>query len=128
MKPAIVDSVAIERETTTVAISQMAKYLSEHLGQSATAYLAGLKNPRMVSNWIKGAEPNQFTRVRIRSAYTAARMVMEAYGDETAEAWFFGSNSRLNDDAPAWILRHAESLDDLRFIVPAAKAFARASD
>jgi hypothetical protein len=33
-------------------------------------------------------------------------------------------NSRLDDEAPAWLLRHAEDPGDVRFLVPAARAFA----
>jgi len=50
-------------------------------------------------------------------------MLIEAYGDETARAWFFGSNTRLADEAPAYLLRHATSPDDLRRFIPAAYAF-----
>jgi hypothetical protein len=83
-----------------------------------------------VAKWIDGDTPpkGQMTRLRLRDAYRAARLIVAAYDDATAEAWFFGSNSRLDDEAPAWVLRHARSLDDLRMVVPAAKAFARAPE
>ena len=82
------------------------------------------------AKWIEGgAEPKgQITRLRLRDAYRATRLIVAAYDNATAEAWFFGSNSRLDDEAPAWVLRHARSLDDLRMVVPAAKAFARAHE
>ena len=51
---------------------------------------------------------------------------MDAYGDETAKAWLFGSNAELGSQAPAYMLRQARSWEDLRSIVPAARAFARA--
>ena len=47
-------------------------------------------------------------------------------GDETAKAWLFGSNAELDSQAPAYMLRQARSWEDLRSIVPAARAFARA--
>src|SRR3954466_12149985 len=51
-------------------------------------------------------------------------MLVDAYGETTARAWLLGSNSRLDDEAPAWLLRHAEDPGDVRFLVPAARAFA----
>jgi hypothetical protein len=59
----------------------------------------------------------------LREGYQAARLLVSAYGDETAKAWFFGSNTRLDDQAPAYVLRHAKSWDEQRLIVPAARAF-----
>jgi hypothetical protein len=55
-------------------------------------------------------------------------MLVETFDDETAEAWFFGSNSKLDDEAPARVLRVAQSFDEMRLIVPAAKAFTRAPE
>lgn len=126
----LLDPEIIERESSTAPVGTVARFLSEQLGQQATAYLCGLKNAAQVAKWIDGeAEPRgQIQRLRLRAAYTAARMIGDAYDRQTVEAWFFGSNSRLDDEAPAWVLRHAENPDDLRMVVPAAKAFARASE
>lgn len=126
----LLDPEIIERESTTAPIGRIAGFLAEHLGQQATAYVCGLKNAAQVAKWISGdAEPGgQMQRLRLRAAYTAARMISDAYDKKTVEAWFFGSNTRLDDEAPAWVLRHAEDLEDLRMVVPAAKAFARASE
>jgi hypothetical protein len=55
-------------------------------------------------------------------------MLVDAYGANTARAWFLGSNSRLDDEAPAWLLRHAGEPGDVRFLVPAARAFAGSAD
>ncbi|MBE2317510.1 XRE family transcriptional regulator [Solirubrobacter sp. CPCC 204708] len=124
----LLDPALIEREGTTAPISEIARFLSDHLGAQATAYVAGVKGAAQVAKWIEGGTPpkGQMTRLRLRDAYRAARLLVTAYDEATAEAWFFGSNSRLDDEAPAWVLRHARSLDDLRMVVPAAKAFARA--
>jgi hypothetical protein len=62
--------------------------------------------------------------MRLREAYTAAQLLLAAYGDEAAKAWFFGSNVELADQAPAYVLREADTWEDLRLVVPAARAFA----
>ncbi len=62
--------------------------------------------------------------MRARAAFQVARLLVDAYGERTARAWLLGSNSRLDDEAPAWLLRHAEDPGDLRMLVPVARAFA----
>ncbi|HEY0552822.1 MAG TPA: XRE family transcriptional regulator [Thermoanaerobaculia bacterium] len=113
---------SIEREATTLGISQIAGYLQAHLGQKITAYLAGLDNAKTVGLWISGnAAPRDLPKTRLRYAYQAARLLVESYDDETAKAWFFGSNSLLDDEAPSYVLRHGSTPDDLRLVIPAAR-------
>jgi hypothetical protein len=113
---------SIEREATTLAIPTIAGYLQAHLGQKITAYLAGLDNAKTVGMWISGAVmPRDLPKTRLRYAYQAARLLVEAYDDETAKAWFFGSNTLLDDEAPSYVLRHGTTPDDLRLVIPAAR-------
>ena len=65
-------------------------------------------------------------QIRLREGYQATRLVVDAYGDETAKAWLFGSNAELGSQAPAYMLRQARNWEDLRSIVPAARTFVRA--
>jgi hypothetical protein len=114
----------IEREATTQAISRIAKYLQEHLGQKITSYLSGVDHAKTVGLWVTGqSEPRDLPKARLRCAYQAARLIIEAYDDETARAWFFGSNTLLDDEAPAYLLRHGTTPDDMRLIIPAARTF-----
>ena len=124
-----VDFAVIEHETATMPLAEVVEYLQAHLGSTAVGYLAGLKDQQMVARWRSGAaEPQPNAKRRLRSAYHATRMIVEAYDDDTAEAWFFGSNSMLDDEAPARVLRVAQSPDELRLVVPAAKAFTRSPE
>jgi hypothetical protein len=118
------DPMIVEREAVTADFSEVAGWLQEELGQQLTAYLAGLRDPKVVGKWRKGSPPRPAAEFRLRTAYSAARMLVDAYGSGTARAWFLGSNSRLDDEAPAWLLRHAEDPGDVRFLVPTARAFA----
>jgi hypothetical protein len=112
----------IEREATTLGIPTIAGYLQAHLGQKITAYLAGLDNAKTVGMWISGTVmPRDLPKTRLRYAYQAARLLVEAYDDETAKAWFFGSNMLLDDEAPSYVLRHGTTPDDLRLVIPAAR-------
>jgi hypothetical protein len=115
---------SVEREATTQDISRIAGYLQEHLGQKITAYLSGIDHAKTVGQWISGnVEPRDLPKTRLRYAYQAARVLVEAYDDETARAWFFGSNTLLDDEAPAYVLRHGTTPDDLRLVVPAVRRF-----
>ncbi len=95
---------AIQHDATTQEIREIAAYLQEHLGQKMTAYLSGVDNAKTV---------------RLPYAYQAARLIIDAYDDETAKAWFFGSNTLLDNEAPAYVLRYGTP-DDLLLILPAA--------
>lgn len=119
---------AVEQEAITMEISGIAKYLQEHLGQKVTAYLSGLDNAKTVGLWInEESEPRDPAKTRLRYAYQAARLLVQAYADETAKAWFFGCNSLLDDEAPAYVLRHGTTPDDFRLIVPAARSILETS-
>ena len=127
MNPGL-DVETIEHDSITASVAEIVSYLKEHLGQQLVSYLAGLENPKMLARWLEGTEPRAAARMRLRYAYQAVRMLIETYDEQTAEAWLFGSNTKLDDNAPAWVLRHATKLDDLRLLIPAVKAFARASE
>jgi hypothetical protein len=119
----------IEREATTLDISRIAGYLQAHLGQKVTAYLAGIDNAKTVGLWISGgAAPRDIPKTRLRYAYQAARLIIAAYGDETAKAWFFGSNTLLDDEAPAYVLRYGTTPDDLRLVIPAARSLVQLAE
>ena len=119
-----VDLEQIEREASLLSSAELAAYLQAQVGQSLTAYMAGLTDRKVVGRWARGQKPRDRAVMRLRSAYQVVRLLAEAYGVETAKAWLFGSNSRLDGEAPAWVIRHARSPDDLRLVVPVARTFA----
>jgi hypothetical protein len=89
-----------------------------------TAYISGVNDPKMVTRWISGrSTPRPQPQSRLRESYQAARLLVSTYGDETARAWFSGSNAQLEDQAPAYVLRKAKNWEELRQVVPAARAF-----
>lgn len=119
----------ISDEAARLPINEIAEFLQQHLGQRMTAYLSGVTDPKMVSRWIAGQNaPRDESKMRLREGYQVVRMLVSVYGDDTAKAWLFGSNTRLDDQAPAYMLRHASNWEDLRFVVPAARSFAGAAD
>lgn len=116
----------LSRAAVLADASEMATYLQEHLGQKLTAYLAGLRNAKMVGQWAQGkVSPPAVTRERLRAAYHATLLLSGSYGDEAARGWFFGANSSLDDRAPAAVLREAEDPDEMAAVAPLARAFVR---
>ena len=100
--------------------------MQEHLGQQLTAYLAGLRDPKMVGRWASTThktEPQPLKLYRLQAGYQAARLLSAAYGDSTARSWLFGTNTALDDEAPASVLRHGETPEDWRHVMRAAKTF-----
>jgi hypothetical protein len=122
---AVLDPLKVSDEATRLGVDEIATYLQQQLGQKLTAYLAGVADPKMVGRWAAGrAQPRDEREMRLRDAFKATRMITEAFGPTTAKAWWVGSNTRLDDQAPAAVVRRAADPDALRFVVPAARAFA----
>lgn len=114
-----------ERNATVLPFTEVADWLQIQLGQQLTAYVAGLRDAKVVGRWRSGrAQPRAAAELRLRFAYDAVRLVADAYDARTARAWLLGSNSRLDDESPVWLIREAETSDDLRLVVAAASAFA----
>jgi hypothetical protein len=119
----------IEQEATARSLAQIAAFLQEKLGQKFTAYLSGLNDPKEVCAWARGeVKPRDTAAMRLRYAYRAVRMILETYDSDTAKAWLFGANTRLDDKAPAYLLRHSDTIDELMPLIPVSRAFAGSAD
>jgi hypothetical protein len=119
---------AIAKRDTDVAllpIHEVALFLRTHLGKKTAAYASGVSDPKMVNHWIaRRNTPRERPQMRLREAYRAAELLVAAHGDEVAKAWFIGSNAELGDQAPAYVIRNAGTWEELRLVLPAARAFA----
>jgi hypothetical protein len=114
-----------ETDAALLPINEVALFLQAHLGKKTTAYISGVSDPKMVTHWIaRHNTPRERPQMRLREAYRAAELLVAAHGDEAAKAWFVGSNAELGDLAPAYVLRNAGTWEDLRRVLPAARAFA----
>lgn len=125
MTEALVDQV--ERDATRLDASELARYLQDHLGQRIAAHLVGLGDARQIGRWIRAQHAptagGQYDR-RLREGYKVVRMLVEGYDDTTAKAWLFGTNSRLDDEAPIEVLAAATATDEFRQVRRAARQFA----
>jgi hypothetical protein len=99
----------LDRDAATLSIAEVAGYLQDHLGQRIAAHLVGLRDAKQIGRYrrVDGPEPNQRTDLRLREGYKVVRMIVESFDEKTAKAWLFGTNTRLDDDAPIDVLRAA---------------------
>jgi hypothetical protein len=81
-----------------------------------TAFLAGLSDVKQIGHYARadGPEPRAAVAQRLRHGYKVVRMISDAYDAETAKAWLFGTNTRLDDEAPIEVLRTAEQPEQFR--------------
>ena len=108
-------------------IGTVAERLQANLGQALTAHLAGLADTRQIGRISRGEHrPQQATARRLREGYKAAGMIAELYDWETAKAWLFGTNTRLDDQAPVEVLGRATTDEQFTDVARAAKQFASA--
>jgi hypothetical protein len=116
----------LEHDATVLAPSEIAAYLQEQLGQRMAAHLVGLSDTRQIGRYSRadGPAPSQVTERRLREAYKVVRMIAEAYDATTTRSWLFGTNSRLDDEAPIELLGQATETPQLAAVVRAARQFA----
>jgi hypothetical protein len=116
----------LSSEAARLPIQEIVTFLMQLFGKPMTAYIGGVTDPKMVTHWTGGTNtPRALPQMRLREAYQAARLIVDAAGAETAKAWFFCSNAKLADRAPAHVLRTAATWEDMREVLPAARAFVR---
>jgi hypothetical protein len=115
----------LHEEAHTLSVAEVADYLQGRLGQRMAAYLAGLSDAKQVGRYIKGThKPTRAVEQRLREGYKVVRMLETAYDADTAKVWLFGTNTRLDDEAPIGLLRRAAGPEDFTPVVRAARQFA----
>ena len=121
----VVDARGIEDEAARSSIQVVVATLRSALGQRPVAYLAGISDAKLVGQWALGrVTPRGEAQMRLREAFKVLLLIRSSYGDDTAQAWLFGCNSRLDDHAPASVLRHGRRPEDLELVAATARAFA----
>jgi hypothetical protein len=116
----------LDHDAATLPIVEIAAYLQSSLGQRMAAFLVGLSDAKQIGRYAQedGPEPRAAVARRLRHGYKIVRMISDAYDAETAKAWLFGTNTRLDDQAPIELLRVAESPEQFTAVVRAARQLA----
>jgi hypothetical protein len=106
------------RALVNTPFQDIVKSLSESLGKSLVAYLAGVE-AKTVSRWCDGSTARPAAEKRVMTAFQVVKLLGAQDCEHTVRAWFIGLNPQLGDVSPAQALRD----DKLREVVIAAKAF-----
>ena len=118
-----VEAIRRQDEATTTSVAEIATYLKDAIGPRMTAAMAGLSNPEQVVAYARGsgAGPESPVERRLREGFKVVRILVDAYDADTARAWLFGTNTRLDEHAPIEVLRHAKEPLDFAAVVMAAR-------
>jgi hypothetical protein len=101
--------------------------LRDILGAKLVAYLGSVRETRAVRQWAEGARsPSPEVVNRLRMVYRIAALLHEKDAAGVVQAWFLGMNPRLDDVAPARLLREGELEQVGPGVLAAARAFAAA--
>ena len=122
----VTESHRLDDEATTRPIREIAAYLQEAVGQRVAAAIAGLIDAKQIGRYARdgGPEPHGATERRLREGYKVVRMLVDAYDAKTARAWLFGTNTRLDHNAPIEVLGAATDAADFAMVVRAARQVA----
>jgi hypothetical protein len=114
----------IDDTTSRTSVQQIAAYLRDQLGQRVTAYLLGAADAKQVGAYARGASISDVRARRLREGYKVVRMIETPYDIETAKAWLFGTNARLDDQAPIEVIAGATKTEQFADVRRAARQFA----
>jgi hypothetical protein len=117
--------VSVDLEPGESEVLEAVKYLQETLGSKVTAYLSGAEDVCAVERWSSGEEfPEPSLAGRLLYGCETVRPIVDRYDGSTANAWLFGMNPWLRDEAPAYVLRHDDRPEVWKKVVRAAQDFA----
>ena len=106
-----------------LSIHGVVRELTELLGATTVAVIGGVTETRAVHQWMDDRVP-QRTHV-LRFALQIATMIASVAERDVARAWFHGSNPRLGDRSPMFMLRD-QKLAEIQFeLLGAARAFVK---
>lgn len=94
------------RDSIKEDLPKLTTWLLEHLGQRITAVALGLSDASMLRRYKQGdiGQLKEDREARLRLLYRVARMVSDAFDNETARAFLISSNPQLGDKSPAVVL------------------------
>jgi uncharacterized protein (DUF2384 family) len=108
-------------KTDNQRIDHLAEWLEVTLGPRLVAYAVGV-SPADVCRYASGdEEPTEAVAHRLRDLYTATWFIASTDGPGSAHDWLTLPNPKLDDRAPAELLREGESPEPVWFT--AAPAF-----
>ncbi len=122
-EPGILEATDAHNEAMTLPMPSVVERLTELLGATTVAAIAGVKETRAVQQWMLGEREPQRPNV-LRFALQLAMMIATVASRDVARAWFYGANPYLDDRTPLVLLRD-DGLESVQGpLMQAARAFA----
>lgn len=116
-------------ESVRLATPELVERLRDLLGAKLVAYLGSVQETRAVRQWADAGNartPSADVVNRLRMAYRIAALLNERDSTAVVQAWFQGMNPRLDDVAPARLLREGTLEQVGPQVLAAARSFAGA--
>lgn len=116
-------------ESVRLPAPELVGRLRDLLGAKLVAYLGSVQETRAVRQWADAADsriPSTDVLNRLRMAYRIAALLRGKDSATVVHPWFQGMNPRLDDVAPARLLREGDLEQVGPGILAAARAFAAA--
>jgi hypothetical protein len=114
-------------ESVRLPAPELVERLRDLLGAKLVAYIGSVQETRAVRQWADASRaPSAEVLNRLRMAYRIASLLREKDSPSVVQAWFQGMNPRLDDVAPARLLREGNLEQVGPSILAAARAFAAA--
>ncbi len=113
------------QESVTLSDADIVGRLRDVLGLALVAYLGSVKETRAVAQWAAGErKPSTAVMTRLRTAYQAAAL-LGGWGERCGggASVVQGMNPRLEDVAPARVLREQDLHQGGPAVVAAARSF-----
>jgi hypothetical protein len=110
-------------------VPELVSALRDLLGARLVAYIGAVQETRAVRQWADpedGRTPSTEVVHRLRLGYRIAALLSEKDSPTVVQAWFQGMNPRLEDVAPARLLRDADLDETGPALLAAARSFAAA--
>lgn len=114
----------IDDDTSRMGTAEIAARLRDQLGQRVVAYMLGAADPKQIADYARGARMSDAREQRLREGFKVVRMIETVYSADTAKAWLFGTNLRLDDRSPIELLGEASRASEFTAVRRAARQFA----
>jgi hypothetical protein len=112
----------VHRQALRTPIKEAAGELQELLTRQVAAYVAGVKDVKTISRWVRGSvtDIRPESEARLRTAYEIITLLTRFEAPDTVRAWFIGMCPQLGDVSPARAIHDG----DLQGALNAARTFA----
>jgi hypothetical protein len=108
-------------ETAKIGTRKIAEELTQALGPTVVAVLAGVRDRKLPGKWAKkdGPTPRDESIQRLQAAHRIWKALSEDENPEVAKLWFIGLNPLLEEKPPMVALNEGR----IREVLEAARAF-----